>query len=53
MKMSINSIVVFGDNIGIPQILKYIGNSQICGLVCAKIRLYQHEQNCSYSSYFS
>lgn len=40
----INSILIFGDNFGIPQLIKYLPMNYIKGIVVSSIRPEQHEE---------
>ncbi len=37
-------ILLFGDNLGIPQLLRHIPYENVCGLVVAKLRSHQHPE---------
>ncbi len=41
--MNVSRILVFGDNLGIPQLLRHISSNIVCGIVVAEIRPQQHE----------
>jgi methionyl-tRNA formyltransferase/GNAT superfamily N-acetyltransferase len=39
----IKHVLVFGDDIGVPQSLRYLPSRLVCGIVAAEIRPHQHE----------
>jgi len=39
----INSVLVFGDDLGVPQSIKHLPSRIICGIVVAEIRPHQHK----------
>jgi hypothetical protein len=36
-------VLLFGDDLGLPQLLRYIPTDIVCNIIFAKIRSHQHE----------